>query len=314
MKKLKFRSNRKIKRLRVECRFSYKEISLYRPIAIQHLIIDVSAKLRSISERARQEANLILSKVLSVKKEFLLNNPRYIVNPWSQYKVRKLVKNYLKGIPLAYLLGQREFWGLDFYVGKGVLIPRPETEHLIEFALSLWPAETKGLRIADLGTGSAAIAISAAKYYHFAQIEAIDISSEAAFWAKKNIAHHELADRVCLKLVHMVEALSGTYDLVLSNPPYIPTDDIKHLALHVQNEPHQALDGGGDGLEFYHVLAKVAKLHLKPSGYCIMEIGAGQSRDIELIMLKEGLSIVKIILDYAGIPRIIVVNKNEGSP
>ena len=213
--------------------------------------------------------------------------------------------------PLAYITGHKEFWSLDFAVGPGVLIPRPDTETLIEAALALYPDRAAPLSILDLGTGSGCLLIAALKEFPNAHGVGIDSSPEALAWARRNVAAHHLEDRATLIESGWLEEASPGFDLVLSNPPYIPSAEIDGLAPEVARyEPRAALDGGPDGLDAYRALApRIARL-LCPSGHTLLEIGNGQDSRVPMLLAEAGLRTLKINHDLAGIPRCVIAGRN----
>ncbi len=202
--------------------------------------------------------------------------------------------------PVAYILGHKGFWTLDIQVGPGVLIPRPETETLIEEMLRRIPDRTAALDIVDLGTGSGCLIAAALSEYPGAHGTGIDASEAALSWARKNTA----AELVLGDFA----AIGGGYDVILSNPPYIRTGDIALLAPEVRlYEPVQALDGGPDGLAAYRAL-EIGRL-LKPQGLAFLEIGAGQGADVAAVIASKGLKVLDIVPDLAGIERCVVVGR-----
>jgi release factor glutamine methyltransferase len=206
--------------------------------------------------------------------------------------------------PVAAITGHKEFWSLDFAVGPGVLIPRPDTETLIEQALALYPDRNAPLRMADLGTGSGAILVAAMREFPNATGIGFDISEEACRYATANAA------RLIGGRAKVVKAgfqwADGPWDLIFSNPPYIPSADIAGLQPEVRDhEPRMALDGGPDGLEAYRALAELLPFRLAPGGHALLEIGLGQAPAMELMF--PGLELVRIAPDLSGIPRCVVL-------
>jgi release factor glutamine methyltransferase len=207
--------------------------------------------------------------------------------------------------PVAYITGRKEFWSLDFQVGPGVLIPRPETETLIEQLLKRFPDRTAPLGVLDLGTGSGCLMIAALSEYPGATGTGVDASDAALEWARRNIAAHGLESRSRLAECDFSE-IGGIYDVILANPPYIRTEDIATLAPEVRlYEPVQALDGGADGLEAYRVLAPEIERLLKPDGLAFLEIGAGQGPAVGKLMKT-----IEIVPDLAGIDRCVIGRKS----
>ncbi len=215
--------------------------------------------------------------------------------------------------PVAAITGHKEFWSLDFAVGPGVLIPRPDTETLIEQALLLYPDRAAPLRIADLGTGSGAILVAALTEFPNATGVGFELSPSAHAYAVRNAARH-VGDRAEIRLADWAEAAKEAkkrpFDLVFSNPPYIPAADIAVLQPDVRlHEPHAALDGGQDGLDAYRALARLLPGLLGPGGHALLEIGEGQGPAMEPLFVD--LELVRISADLAGIPRCVVLKARK---
>lgn len=209
--------------------------------------------------------------------------------------------------PVAYITGHKEFWSLDFEVGPGVLIPRPETETLVEAALPELPDRSGPYRVLDLGTGSACLLVAILSEYPHGTGVGIDSSADALRWASRNVEGHGLQRRI--ELVNgSWDAAAGRFDLILCNPPYIPTGDLAGLPRDVREfEPWSALDGGPDGLAAYRALTWFLPSRLAPGGTAVLEIGAGQHHVLGKIMESKGLRLVRIAPDLAGIPRCLVL-------
>ena len=205
---------------------------------------------------------------------------------------------------VAAIIGRKGFWSLELDVGPGVLIPRPDTETLIEEALRLVPDRTASLRIADLGTGSGAILLAALAEFPNATGLGLESSPEAYRYARAN-AERLAPGRAEIRLADWNTAGAG-FDLVFSNPPYIPSIEIESLAPEVRDhEPHAALDGGSDGLAAYRALGALLPAILKPGGHALLEIGQGQAQAME--PLFPGLELIRIAPDLSGIPRCVVL-------
>ena len=209
--------------------------------------------------------------------------------------------------PLAYITGQKEFWSLDFEVGPGVLIPRPESETIVEQVLAFVPDRSTPLKILDLGTGSGCLLIALLKEYPNARGLGIDLSEEARAYALRNLARHGLAGRGEILGGDWNEAPGAPYDVIVSNPPYIKTSDVAGLEPEVGYEPVGALDGGRDGLAAYRALAPVLARLLGPSARAFVEIGAGQAEEVAAVLTQSGLETIQRVPDLAGIPRVLVV-------
>ena len=209
--------------------------------------------------------------------------------------------------PVAYITGHREFWSLDFEVGKGVLIPRPDTEILVEQALKEFPARDVQLRAVDLGAGSGAIVIAFLHERPEAKGLAIENSPNAMIWVRRNIEKHGLHERCVAQGDDWLVLEHDKFDVIFSNPPYVQTADIAELESDVRLfEPHAALDGGRDGLDAYRALAPVVARSLSPMGRAFFEIGQGQVEQVPSILHASGLDVLRIVPDLAGIPRCVV--------
>ena len=214
--------------------------------------------------------------------------------------------------PLAYILGRREFWSLEFAVGPGVLVPRPETETLIEQAIKYFPDRYAALDVLDFGTGTGCLLAAFLSEYSNARGTGIDSSPEALGWARRNLAKHGLDNRCRLVGGDWAADLSGPADVILANPPYIRSGDFALLAPEVGlYEPRAALDGGADGLEAYGSLAPQIGRLLKPASLAFLEIGAGQGEAVSAILAADGLQTLEIAVDLAGIGRCVVAGHKD---
>ena len=221
--------------------------------------------------------------------------------------------SYARGIPVQYITGEAEFMGFDFDVNPSVLIPRPETEILVERVLTL--IEREGIAepsILDLGTGSGAIAVSLTKLSPSCKIVASDVSEEALEVGRENAAANGVGDRIEFVLSDLFERIPGKrkFDLVISNPPYIPSEDYGSLPPEVRSEPRIALDGGLKGLEFYKRIIPDAAKRLNRGGFLILEIGYGQARAVKDLLESAGLyRDIEILKDYNDIDRIVFAKR-----
>ena len=206
--------------------------------------------------------------------------------------------------PVARIVGEKEFWGLSFIVTPAVLVPRPETETVVEAALSL-VNRAGPLRIIDLGTGSGAILLALLSELPHARGTGIDIAADALDVARTNARRLGLSDRADFMLGNFA-AVEGSFDLVLSNPPYIATPEIAGLAPEVRNcDPSHALDGGPDGLVAFRSIAAIARHLLVPAGHLVVEIGAGQESAVRELFVQGGLAISAARHDLSGTPRVL---------
>lgn len=220
---------------------------------------------------------------------------------------RELVRRRGAGEPVAYLTGRREFWSRDVQVTPDVLIPRPETELLVERALADIGDRTRALRVLDLGTGSGALALALATELPGAQVVALDVSPAAVAVARGNIESAGLADRVEVAISDWTASIDGgpCFDLIVCNPPYVETAVLGTLAAEVRQEPALALDGGPDGLVAYRALVPLAMPLLASGGRMLLEIGEGQAEPVAALLGAAGSREVARYRDLAGIERVV---------
>lgn len=252
------------------------------------------------------DAQVLLSHASGLSRTVLAAHPETVPAHDQVAQFRGWVALRLKRMPLAYIVGSREFYGLEFDVGSAVLIPRPETETLVEATIGL--LSDRPCTIADLGVGSGAIAVSLAASLPESHICGTDCSKEALEIARRNAKKHGVGPRVDLRNGDLLEPLYGlAFDAVVSNPPYIRSDEIPRLEPEVAlYEPHGALDGGPDGLDYYRRIVPDARRHLRPGGFLAVEVGAGQSSQISDLFRENGYIDVRAVRDLAGIERVVL--------
>ena len=262
------------------------------------------------------EDELILTHLLKCSRRELYLQQLQLTD-FQQKQFDSMKRRRQQGEPLQYILGVANFMGFDFKVDSRVLVPRPETELLVEEAVRLFRPYNQ-IRILDLGTGSGNIPISLAKLMPDCRVVSVDISADALALAKENAEEHGVEDRVQFVQEDMINYLSVEtrhasslqYDLIISNPPYIPDDRILTLPKDVQLEPHLALKGGPDGLRFYRAIIKFSPYLLREGGYLMMEFGDGQENAIrELFSGQEGFAAIQIHQDLAGRDRFVSAQK-----
>ncbi len=258
---------------------------------------------------ARTEIEIVLTSILEISRWDLYLNFDLAPGPQKLKILEEAFLNRLNGVPLQYITGEQGFRRLQLMVREGVFIPRPETELLVEEVLTLSREITRPLIAADVGTGSGAIALSLAQELGNIHIFALDSSPLALKVARKNAALNGLEGKITFKRGNMLEALPSelfcTFDLIVSNPPYIPSDEIDLLPTEVRFEPREALDGGEDGLEFYHPLATQAFSFLKSGGILFVEIGHS-SENVVSIFEKAGFQNIRTIKDLRYLDRIVL--------
>jgi release factor glutamine methyltransferase len=250
----------------------------------------------------RLDAELLLAHVLGVGRlDLYLRFEEPIPEP-ARASFRDLVRRRAQDrVPVAYLTGKREFWSLSFEVTPATLIPRPETEVLVRAVVDLSPS-----RVADLGTGCGAIAAAVATALPNCEVVALDVSGDALDVARGNLLRLGLLERVTLVSGDGPGALPGEFDVIVSNPPYVPSDEIAGLAPELRHEPRVALDGGADGLAVVSSFLREAPGRLRPGGAIALEIGLGQAAAVEGLLRAAGARTSEVRKDLAGVERVVV--------
>jgi release factor glutamine methyltransferase len=254
-------------------------------------------------ERARRDAEMLLMHALDRSRAWLIAHAEEELSSSQAAAYTALVSIRHKGEPIQYITGEAEFYGLPFRVTPDVLIPRPETEHLVEKVLSL-AGRFEQPCIVDVGTGSGAIAVALAHELPHIQIAATDISSRALAIAEENAKRNEVAVRFLLGDL-LAPVAEERFEIIVSNPPYVPTTDRATLSVEVREyEPALALFAGGDGLDIYRRLIPAAFDALIPGGFVALEIGYGQSTAVEALLARSGFKQTEFVPDLQGILRV----------
>jgi release factor glutamine methyltransferase len=276
------------------------------PASAGEVLQAARVRLSSTSQYPRRDAELILAHVLGCDPTALLTHPERPLSANEAEQFETLLMRRLASEPVQYLTGTREFFGLLFEVSPDVLIPRPETEHLVEAVLERYERDAT-LRIVDVGTGSGAIAIALAQALPRSLVTAVDLYPSALEVARRNAERHGVIDRVSLRQSDLLVAAGvAEFDVVVSNPPYVAEGEV--LEPQVANyEPHSALFAGPSGLEIYERLIPQAIHALKPHGWLMMEVGYGQQAELEALLAD--WSEVSFVPDLHGIPRVVQAQK-----
>lgn len=272
-------------------------------MSLHHALARGAAELEGITEEPRRDAELLLLRIVTRDRAFLLTHPDTQLTAEQQALYEEWLRRRAAHEPIQYILGEQEFFGLTFAVTPDVLIPRPETEHLVEALLERMPRDRQ-LRIVDVGTGSGAIAVSLAHALPHAQVTALDISEAALGVARRNAETHRVVDRMRFLTSDLLSAVAGErFDAVVSNPPYVAEADRESLESQVRDyEPAVSLFGGPSGFDVYERLIPQAHEVLKPGGWLLMEMGIGQ-RNV-LSRLLSGWDSVSFADDLQRIPRV----------
>ena len=273
--------------------------------------IDKAARRLTASgiESARLDAELLIAEAAGVTREAAITGS-IDLSPATLDKFETMIARREKREPIAYILGRKEFYSLDFEVSPAVLIPRPETEIVVDAALK-FIAGAPDARVLDIGTGSGAIAIAIAVNAARAHVTAVDISAGAIAIASRNARRHRVEDRVMFRRADCFDILDGgaaleSFELIVSNPPYLDDAEIAALEPDVRGyEPRVALSGGPGGLDVLQRIAGGAGAHLEANGELIMEMGAGHAGDVVRIIVHAGLRVTSVINDLAGQMRVV---------
>ncbi|MGC2477899.1 MAG: peptide chain release factor N(5)-glutamine methyltransferase [Candidatus Sulfotelmatobacter sp.] len=263
----------------------------------------------------RMNAELLLMFTLSCDRAYLFAHPERILAPEEQSRYQAAVAERARGVPAQYITGHQEFWGMDLIVSPAVLVPRPETEHVVETILKLVKGDKVAgkksepdLRIVDVGTGSGCIALALAKELPQAEIHAIDISSAALEIARANAARLLMEGRVSFHQGDLLQGLSGDFDFVVSNPPYVGESEQDQVQLEVRKfEPRGAVFAGPNGTEVIQRLVPQAKLALRPAGWLVLEVSGTIVDQVRAFMT--GWNNVDVLPDLQSIPRVVRAQK-----
>jgi len=276
---------------------------------------ELTARLRAHAvDSAELDARLLAGAALGLDLTAMVAAAARPLAAAEAARLEDMARRRLAGEPVARILGRKEFWGLPLQLSAATLVPRPDTETVVELALEMLRATgepERRWRIADIGTGSGAILLALLSEWPEATGVGTDLSASALQTARSNAVRLRLAARAAFVACDLAAALSGPFDLVVSNPPYVRSADIASLAIEVRaHDPHRALDGGADGLDAYRALIPQAPRLLAPGGVLVVEVGHGQSHYVEQLMKAAGLMRENAPkADLAGIPRAVAGRK-----
>lgn len=312
----------------------------------KELLLAGEKKLRKVKENAYQEAKLLLQYVLKQTPEQLVRKSLEEVDAPKEQEYKEKLEELMQEKPIQYITNKQEFMGLNFYVDENVLIPQPDTEILVEETIKRIKQEQletkkidmankkvmleeikrkkkqatvkienqgKDMKVLDLCTGSGAIGISIANYVENCQVTVSDISKSALEIAKKNALQNQVENKIKFVASNLFEKIEGTFNYIVSNPPYIPTSMVKELSKEVQKEPKLALDGGKEGLDFYKIILKQVSKYLTPKGFLLLEIGYNQAQKViqEWKIDESNLALItkEAIQDLGGNDRVLIFQK-----
>lgn len=282
-------------------------IEKWRFINNSPFILWIYMKIKDFLQKDKETTLTSLSYMLDKSKNFLLLNDEMELDDDISKRLSDIIKKKNEGYPLQYALGVWNFYGLDFNTDERALIPRPETELLVEKILK---AKINKDKILDIGTGTGAIAISLGHNFKNSQITAVDISKDAISLAMEN-AKKLGVDNVEFIVSDLFSSVNKRYNIIVSNPPYINKKDYKNLDKTLFYEPKRALVGGDDGLFFYKKIIKEATKYLENQGYLFLEIGYDQKEDIEKLLKEHSFTNIETFKDYNGFDRIVLGQAKE---
>ena len=258
------------------------------------------------------DAEILLAHVLGKNRVYLYSHFDEPLEKSELASYHESIDRRANGEPVAYIVGQKEFFTIPFRVESGVLIPRPETEELVAIVTSRLK-DRESIEILDLCTGSGCIALSILKFLPNSKATAIDLSDQAIKIANENSERLDLQDRIEILKGNLFEPIDPDkkFDAIISNPPYIPQKDLENLPIDVKNfEPMLALDGGIDGLDFYRKIASESRKFLTEDGFVAVEIGIDQSKNVEEIFRRDGFNHIEIRKDLSGLDRVVIARVN----
>ena len=301
--------------LEIYFRYNPAHVSYDSPImsiTISELLSDAHRRLQPVSDSARLDSELLLARVLQQTRTWLHTWPEKILDAEQQSAFEALLQRRLAGEPVAHILGEQDFWSLRLQVSPATLIPRPDTERLVELALERIPP-VANWSIADLGTGSGAIALALASERPHCRITATDQSAEALAIAQRNAGHLGLHNVQFVQSDWLADIpLPQRFEMIVSNPPYVCETD-PHLAQgDVRFEPRSALAAGADGLDAIRLIIRQSWPHLLPGGWLLLEHGYDQAGAVQALLREAGYSEVADFIDYGGNPRVAVGQRPAG--
>jgi len=271
------------------------------PLRIDAALEDACRRLAAISESARLDAELLLARAIDVPRSYLFAHPEDVLDTLAVARFEAELARRLAGEPMAYITGSREFWSLELLVTPATLVPRPETELLVDLALREIPSRAEW-DILDLGTGSGAIALAIARERPLCRVTATDADGDALAVAEQNARHLQIPNVEFLAGDWTVPVAERRFHVIVSNPPYVRADDPVLDAL--RREPRAALVGGEDGLDAIRILARDCGPLLVDDGVMLIEHGADQAPAVEQLLCAHGWKDVRCCNDYAGLPRV----------
>jgi release factor glutamine methyltransferase len=277
-------------------------------LGLREVLAEATARLAEAGvAEPRLDARLLVGAALGLSREAMVAHPDRAVGDDERAAIDALLRRRAAREPVARILGTREFWSLDFTVTPATLEPRPDSETVIEAALGAFPDRDAALTVLDLGTGTGCLLLALLSEFPNANGVGVDVSSDAVDAAAANARRLGFGRRAHFVCDDWAESLTGPFDCILANPPYIPSSDLAGLAPEIAHDPHAALDGGPDGMSGIAGVVDAAQRLLHPEGRAFVEIGAGQSEAAQALALRNGLVVANMRADIGGIPRVLAL-------
>jgi release factor glutamine methyltransferase len=275
---------------------------------IEKALTDATERLRDVSDAARLEAELLLARAIDVPRSFLFAHPEDELDDDSLRRLEETVARRMAGEPMAYITGIKEFWSMELAVSPATLVPRPETELLVDVALRDIPRKAEW-DVLDLGTGSGAIALAIARERALCSVTAVDISEEALAVARENANRNTIGNVEFLHGDWTVPVAGRTFQVIVSNPPYVRADD--EALEKLTAEPLAALAAGEQGLDAIEILARDCQAILAGDGALVLEHGAEQEQAVAELLMAHGWANIRCHKDYSGLPRVTSAQQSE---
>jgi len=271
------------------------------PVSIEKALSDATARLQKVSDAARLEAELLLARAIDMPRSFLFAHPQDALDNGALQRLESTLTRRLSGEPMAYITGTREFWSMELFVSPATLVPRPETELLVDIVLRDVPRKAEW-QILDLGTGSGAIALALARERQLSRVTATDVSAAALAVARQNANQLSIANVEFLE-GNWTEPVAGrTFNIIATNPPYVAAGDPALESL--RSEPQSALAAGADGLDAIRILARDCPSIIADGGLLVLEHGADHKEAVAEILSSYGWQSIQCYDDYSGLPRV----------
>ena len=277
---------------------------------IESAVKDATERLRAVTDAPRLEAELLLARAINMPRSFLFAHPEDELDEASLQRLADTVERRLAGEPMAYITGIREFWSMELAVNPATLVPRPETELLVDVALRDIPRKAEW-QILDLGTGSGAVALAIGRERPSCYVTATDISAEALAAARENANRNNIGNVEFLQGDWLGPVAERRFEVIVSNPPYVADDD--EALAKLQAEPMLALQAGPQGLDAIEVLARGCPAIITSGGLLVIEHGADQEQAVAALLKAHGWANIRCYKDYSGLPRVTSANHSETS-